>query len=225
MKLIFLDIDDVLNDKNTPLMPHPRIPERQMLGIDPRKVALLNRIMDQAGGPQEVEFIASTGWRAFYSDEQLQGLLDDKGFQGRIVGRTPLKMSFIPRQGEISMWFNLDCDRDERDIPLPSAFLILDDEPMKGPWKRHAVKTTTDRGLNTAHVAMGVNILNTRPAAETYAILDAQRRREERSMDRMIERIGQRAKARADAELAKPLDASGVMAEAVRFAKGSKDRW
>lgn len=204
MKLIFLDFDDVLNDKHTPLMTHPAMPDRQVLGIDPFKVELVNTIMSRAGGPDEVKFVASTSWRRWYSNQQLQALLAEKGFGGEIIDQTPLTMSFLAREGEISLWFDLNTDRSHMEVPLPEYFLVLDNEPMRGHWKRHAVKTTQDLGLNRAHVAMGVNILNTRPAKETYAKIRAHYAREEAQMDRYLERIGQRARARAAAEVTAP---------------------
>lgn len=205
MKLIFLDIDDVLNDKDTPNVEHgiSFLPSKLRRDIDPKKVELVNRIMDGAGGPDEVKFIASTSWRRFYGGTGVQELLAAKGFRGEIVGETPIKMSLYDRQSEIALWFDLGMPDEERDEPLPTHFLILDDKPMKGHWKRHALKTIEDRGLDERYVAMGINILMTRPAADTYAKLRAAAAREERRVDAMIERIGKRAKERAAAELEK----------------------
>ncbi len=133
MKVIFLDIDGVMNN----IHKWPKTAGRQW--IDPVAVKLLNQITEATGA---VLVISST-WRRFWDVEKI---LTKAGVKAKIVGRTPF-LSSQPRGYEIESWLaKYDTDK----------FIILDDDTDMGNVGYALIKTQWDIGLEPCHVKRAI---------------------------------------------------------------------
>lgn len=84
--LIFLDIDGVLNGNTywgTLKKGEPRTENDQ---IDPKAVELLNQLCF-AFDP-DVRVVVSSTWRMNREIDELQAILDSRGFKGTVIGKT-----------------------------------------------------------------------------------------------------------------------------------------
>lgn len=122
MPIIFLDIDGVLNSEAScraawqargSTSRTSRAPGPDML--DPPRVAHLESLVQRTGA----KVVISSNWRCWPEcrHETIAGWLRDLGFTGEAIGQTPMKMSYISRGSEISLWL--------RDNPCDD-FVILD---------------------------------------------------------------------------------------------------
>lgn len=87
MKLIFLDIDGVLNWLGT----EDRV--GGFIGLDPTRIAQFNRIID---AHPDAKIVVSSTWRKgmagiYEGLEGLKKLLADRGLKGEIIGATPVR--------------------------------------------------------------------------------------------------------------------------------------
>lgn len=147
MKILFLDIDGVLNCRS-----YIGRPGRNSLSeldwfqdqIDPACMDRLNQILDQS----KAKVVISSSWRIILSLPELQEILTSKGFRGEIIGKTP-ELPPDDREEEISLWL--------RDNPAES-FVILDDGRVD-PNFDHQVLTSFEEGLLDKHVPMALKIL------------------------------------------------------------------
>ncbi len=89
-KLIFLDIDGVLNSQLYAEKHHNKDNESDtsikfpMSMIDPISVSFLNSLVENTGA----EIIISSVWRFGRSIEELQNILEQRGFIGKVIGKT-----------------------------------------------------------------------------------------------------------------------------------------
>lgn len=135
MKIIFLDIDGVLNHqlwfaarKNEKVETDLDY-DRSM--IDPQKVELLNDLIDET----KAKVVISSSWRKTHTKEQLQSLLESKGFTGEVIGLTPcLKFTglegygySVPRGAEIKAWLEINKST-LLDKMSKVPYVILDDD-------------------------------------------------------------------------------------------------
>ena len=129
-KLIFLDIDGVLNheifydersqDERALTLPYP------LSDIDPKKVSIINHIIEATGA----SVVISSTWRKSRTVEELQSLFEQAGFTGKIIGKTPsiyldrYKVS-VPRGLEIEEYLQ-QCF--EYDHHKRVTYCIFDDD-------------------------------------------------------------------------------------------------
>ncbi len=123
MKIIFLDIDGVLNWRKTV----ERVHVGRFIGIDPAMVARFNQIID---AHPDAKIVISSTWRnSFsYSTEILDfpGLikyLQARGLKGEVIDHTPLYFTKRSRGHEIGEWLE-----DEAKKLGVTSFVILDDD-------------------------------------------------------------------------------------------------
>ncbi len=121
MKIIFLDIDGVLN--------HQEFYEsdrwnKEMRDIDPKSVEKLNSLIENTGA----DIVVSSAWRIGKTVKQLQVELSDLGIKGKIIGRTDSSdKSYIVRGVEIYAWL-LTQGREQFKLPYDfKEYVILDD--------------------------------------------------------------------------------------------------
>ncbi len=101
MKIIFLDVDGVLNWQGT----KDRI--GGYIGLCSERIAQLNKITDAV---PEAKIVVSSTWRhsfaaGVYDDfNGLVELLKKRGVTGTIIDLTPKRFSYVPRGGEIREW-------------------------------------------------------------------------------------------------------------------------
>jgi hypothetical protein len=131
MKLIFLDIDGVLNhqlfykgqtltEKKKELRKQAKSKEIErwdygLAQIDEESVSRLNDIIDATGA----EVVLSSSWRINNVRGYMQQLLDAKGFCGKIIGYTPTLGQ--QRGFEIEAWLHEYGDHVDK-------YVILDDD-------------------------------------------------------------------------------------------------
>lgn len=143
MRVLFLDIDGVLNSRDYVERAgwDPPLGSRDDLKIiDPIAVALLDEVLAATGAC----VVISSSWRSTYPLEALRSMLQERGLEGRVVGVTP-ELPGRQRSREISQWL-----ADRSDV---EAFAIVDDNEDAGVG--HAsqfVQTTFEHGLTREHV-------------------------------------------------------------------------
>lgn len=131
MKVLFLDIDGVLNWRGTA----DRIDN--YIGLCPVRIARLNKILEAVPG---TKIVISSTWRhcfqsSAYSDfPGLVKLLKARGLNkdAEVLGPTPKRFSYVPRGGEIRMWIDEHQDQERRKRTRPKepieAIVVLDDD-------------------------------------------------------------------------------------------------
>lgn len=149
MRIVFLDIDGVLN--------YPRI-WGQSAGPDPEQAIcgiLTKRVSAMVEATDAYVVICST-WRRGYSLARLQQLLALRNFENattRIVDVTPVLNR--PRQDEIVAWLD--------DHPDVTHFVILDDDTAEdGRWDKvidHWVKPEWGTGISEKEIEQARQIL------------------------------------------------------------------
>ncbi len=148
MKVIFLDIDGVLNCAST---------KRRLRGspfVDDDKLLLLKDLVEKTGA----ELVLSSTWRlgllypdvaAFTVDtDALIAELAEYGL--RLYDHTP-KLSDRQRGHEIAAWL--------AENPEVEKFVILDDDSDMAHLKEHLVQTSWIAGLQTVHVEKAIKLL------------------------------------------------------------------
>lgn len=175
MKIVFLDIDGVLNTsreyyrydqayKNDPdpqatarLSPHNRHVEH-LFGKE--HVEALNSLTDQSGA----KIVVSSSWRLFYSGSgdsppfsELITLLKRVGVTGEVIDRTPTvlpkKMSMPMYRGtEIQAWLSAH----EEDV---ENFVILDDDNDMVHLTKKLIRTKGSVGLTPIDVKKALRVL------------------------------------------------------------------
>jgi len=155
MKLIFLDIDGVLNSERYIHDEHART-GKCMGGsvvemIDLSALRELERICVETGA----RIVVSSCWRIGRTVEELRKIFDDATFSmpERIIDRTPAPHYGITRGKEIAKWF-------EEIRIIPDSFIILDDDPDMKPYRAHLVKTNWKTGLTPAIADRAIAQLN-----------------------------------------------------------------
>jgi len=134
MKLIFLDIDGVLNSDqwdNSEKQNELIYPENQ---FDPKLVSLFNKILSKTTN----KIVLTSTWRLEHDLEYMRELFKKVGIQGEIIDFTPdLKKGndFVVRGNEILKW----C-KDNQDVincrPLDyTDFIIIDDNSDMLLWQ------------------------------------------------------------------------------------------
>ena len=163
-KVIFLDIDGVLNtkwwytqmDRNTPK-------DKYGYAFDPRSVANLKKILDETGA----EIVISSSWKSFGISE-LEDMWQDRGLPGKLIGITPNSVSdemllnadldhmelFHIRGMEIKEWL----DKHGKKV---SHYVIIDDMDNFLPEQiSHFVQTDPEVGISEDDVDKAVRLLN-----------------------------------------------------------------
>ncbi len=155
MKVIFLDFDGVLNSEEYSRLRNimgakdsGSFMHRSSGQVDPVAVARLNRIVESTGA---AVCISST-WRRLHIIGELNAILRERGFAGRVVGATPWLNK--PRGLEIQDWLDLEGQRHDVE-----AFVILDDDADMEHLMDHLVQTNGAAGLEDHHVERAIAML------------------------------------------------------------------
>jgi hypothetical protein len=184
MKVIFLDIDGVLNSNDWYVYRRDNVPmdsvsaQYPFYEFDPRAIERLNRIIEST----EAKIVVSSSWRHGETVESMQILFDRIQLKGEIIGLTPslhCKKPYIdsggytiPRGCEIDWWLKNEGDfqrinwsREEQqkyiDKAIVKNYIILDDDSdMLFGQREHFIHTPFMHGLIDEHVEMAISILN-----------------------------------------------------------------
>ena len=134
MKIVFLDIDGVLNHSSTRHVVSPTSSELLSIPIEPKCMERLNRLIAETGA----KIVISSSWRLFARWEDLGPALVRHGLVGDVIGETPdlpnnntwlanwkarhgkaFEFDRLERGWEIAEWIAAH--------PEVTAFVILDD--------------------------------------------------------------------------------------------------
>jgi len=161
MKIIFLDIDGVLNSFEKLTDPeatkknkwNPTLLQRFGINLEvfPEHVKRLNKITKAT----DAKLVMSTSWRIGDLEwwAELVILLHNSGVKGFILGRTP-NGRYKNRGNEIRAWL-----KEHRDENIES-FIILDDDGDMGDYMDHLIQTDHQKGLQDEHVKKAIEMLN-----------------------------------------------------------------
>jgi hypothetical protein len=162
-KLIFLDIDGVLNSELFYKIRSEdelyKIEGYPLCEIDPSAIEKVNKIIRKTGA----KVIISSSWRIGRSIEYFQELFNKKGFIGTISGLTP-HLSFkqntetVPRGCEIEVYLSANYSYNEK---AKIKYVIIDDDAdMMLYQKNNFLLTNEYDGITEAHVFDAINFLN-----------------------------------------------------------------
>lgn len=143
MKIIFLDIDGVLNNQvwymSDKFREGSTKEEYEVSQFDPRCVRLLNNLTDTTGA----KIVVSSSWRLGRTVDELSELFEKVGITGQVIDKTPL-LRFtglenyyysVPRGCEIKAWIEMNKgiigDKVSR-----LKYVILDDDSDMLYWQR-----------------------------------------------------------------------------------------
>lgn len=166
MKILFLDIDGVLNSeayilskeyiaecKSLGIVPEGRevMDKAHHLHIDHAAVKLVNILVERSGA----KVVLSSTWRLKYSLAELNLMFQKRGATFQIDDVTPAKMSWRPRGMDVAEYLSSL----KRDGVTPEAFVILDDIDEFSRLKDYFVQTSDDTGLTQENVDQALKIL------------------------------------------------------------------
>ena len=175
MKVLFLDIDGVLNSENwfayriycvknnmvNILMNFVDTDDRnikhKLTMLDDRAIANLNRIIEETG----CKVVLSSSWRSSIESENIftQNLLKLKGFKYEFYDVTPRLWfsDFSIRRGEeIKFWLDKESEKHEIE-----SFVILDDDSDMLPEQmNNFIHVDGQVGLTDRDVLTAIKILN-----------------------------------------------------------------
>ncbi len=163
-KVVFLDIDGVLNtkwwytqmDRNTPK-------DQYGYAFDPRAVANLKRIVEETGA----DIVISSSWKCM-GLSQMEDMWEERNLPGKIIGITPNSVSdemllnadidsielFHIRGEEIKEWLAKHGKR-------VCNYAIIDDmDNMLPEQQSHFVHTNPEVGITENDAEKAVDILN-----------------------------------------------------------------
>lgn len=168
MKIIFLDIDGVLNSIET----YEKVKQAHKKGLtlnygprgtiynlhDKQMVANLNRIIKKTGA----FIVLSSCWRyGLNSQGELKALLNKiLKIKGGILGKTPEFDMNKTRANEIQAWINFKLPYYEERLGKLESFIVLDDDGCFGHLQKYLVRTDKFKGLTNMDADNAIGILN-----------------------------------------------------------------
>ena len=163
-KVIFLDIDGVLNTKWWYTQMNRNTPKDKFgYAFDPKAVANLRRIVEETGA----DIVISSSWKCMGLSE-MEEMWRARCLLGKIIGLTPNSVSnglllnadidsielFHIRGEEIKEWLKMH----EKQV---SNYTIIDDmDNMLPDQQSHFVQTNPEEGITEEDVQKTIKILN-----------------------------------------------------------------
>jgi len=163
MKIIFLDFDGVLNDEvfyrkrmDEGIDTYPPYP---LCEFDPEAIARLNYIIEETGA----KVVVSSSWRHGRSVDELQNILNQVGFKGEVIDKTPsFKHDDCVRGNEILKWISLNEELIGNDRFHYNTYVILDDNADMLYWQKdNFIHVDSYVGITNRIAMMAITILNT----------------------------------------------------------------
>lgn len=154
MKIIFLDIDGVLNNADDSDM---HIHKGGTHFYSPKCVSYLNRITDKTGA----KIVVSSTWRLRASVEQLQVTLKEMGVTGQVIDKT-CQLNHLGgyRGNEILKWVKDNKELLGADYHEYKHYVILDDDTDMLLWQKdNFINTDGYKGLSLEDVEGAIEIL------------------------------------------------------------------
>lgn len=145
MRILFLDIDGVLNDPEFLLASLNDGTWEE--NVDRRRVARVNRIVDETGA----RIVVCSDWRHLLPLRRLQEVLADRGLKSRIFGRTPA-IRDADRGLECAAW--IGCFKQQ-----VTSFAVVDDRWDFRPIRHRHVRTSAQLGLTQSDAERAIRLL------------------------------------------------------------------
>lgn len=175
MKVLFLDIDGVLNSENWAgyrlyciknnmydrvlnfIDTNDENTEHKLTMIDDRAVANLNRIVEETG----CKIVLSSSWRSSQESENVftQYILKLKGFKYELYDVTPRlwhKEFGTQRGEEIQLWLGKESEKNE----IESYVILDDDSDLLPEQMNNFIHVDGQVGLTYNDVCKAIKILN-----------------------------------------------------------------
>lgn len=160
MKIIFLDIDGVLNttkDEDRPRV-QPEGFNANIYGVSELNrecVARLNKIVEAT----QASVVISSSWRILFSDLfYLVNFLKSQGVVANIIDATPhWAKSYV--RGEMAYGRGLEIQEWLDEHPEVSKFVILDDGTDMLHLEPFLIQTYMDGGLQDRHIQQAIDML------------------------------------------------------------------
>jgi hypothetical protein len=189
-KIIFLDIDGVLNCNDWYVERHQRIQDGEETRdypydeFSPTLIKKLNRITDETGS----EIVVSSTWRLGRTVDELRALFAHVGITGHLLDKTPHFWGLkdfkytIPRGCEIEWWleehkfarinWSIDKQKEYAENSEIDNYVIFDDDSdMLYNQREHFIKTNQKTGLSDSDVEQAIELLK-KPIWELYYEVD-----------------------------------------------------
>ncbi|HEU4409050.1 MAG TPA: HAD domain-containing protein [Polyangiaceae bacterium] len=145
MRVLFLDIDGVLNSTRT----RPADPQSLVDWLEPACVTALDAIVAATGAA----VVVTSSWRIGRTRDELAAALAARGFRGRVAGVTPdLRAARLGRDDEIEAWLRAEGAGVE-------AYVIVDDALSLGRLEPRHYRTSPTRGLRADDVEAVATLL------------------------------------------------------------------
>ena len=172
MKVIFLDIDGVLNTTNTFRLRKEEYKKtgKYRLAIDEYRVEYLKRIIDESGA----KIVLTSAWRRSFKKEMTRIVsLDEKAqklqnlfskYDIEIYDITSVDSFDINREKQIKEWLERK-DNIETYIIIDDELCIykdLTDRVIKNKFMNSNIEDETGLGLGENHIEIAINLLNKR---------------------------------------------------------------
>lgn len=155
MRLIFLDIDGVLNSteylNSEEYEDEFKLHKQVYANIDPDKIKLLNKLVEHSGAL----VVLSSDWRLSYSLEEMNYFLKIRGATFQISDKTPFSGNPIartPRGRDIQEYLDTICMK-------PESFVIIDDYSDMLHLKKYLVQTDRLVGITKEDIQKALEIL------------------------------------------------------------------
>ncbi len=147
MKLVFLDIDGVLNSHDWYTRRSSR--QRPSDEIDPDAAKRVQRLCDETGA----KIVISSTWRLLHKLPALKRVLAAKGLTAPVIGVTPCLPGSKIRGEEIQLWLDryLELEGDFSRGPV-EGMVILDDDSDMGKLAPWLVRTPFETGFVDGHI-------------------------------------------------------------------------
>lgn len=153
MKVIFLDFDGVINNRdfrnNNKDRKNPSAFQRDLSEIDPEMVAKIQQIIDAT----DAKIVISSSWRLIRELDHLRSVLMHLGLGAEVIDFTPhFGMVDSQRGDEICAWLSKH--------PEVTSFVVIDDsKDMRGVFG-NLVRTHDMVGIRDRNVLQAIKILN-----------------------------------------------------------------
>jgi len=169
-KLIFLDVDGVLNNqihyRSDYFQKNRDHEDHDFFQFDPECVGSLNYITDKTGA----KIVVSSSWRKGRTVEELKDLFKRVGITGEVIDKTPI-LGFkvysgeeyhysVPRGCEIKAW--MEMNKDILGTKMSKArYIILDDDSDMLFWQRNNyIWVDSHCGITPNLTQKAINLLN-----------------------------------------------------------------
>ncbi|AFN37389.1 hypothetical protein pp2_156 [Vibrio phage phi-pp2] len=168
MKIIFLDIDGVLNNALEADEHKDVLLNGEYQGIySPRCVDRLNDLVEMT----DARIVLTSVWRCGLSIDEINTMLRAMGVNAECIGKTDMldhKYSWAFRGNEILKWIHDNEERIGKRRYEYRSYVILDDDTDMLLWQRHNyVNCDPEIGMTDRVVAKAAAILNNAPCTDT----------------------------------------------------------